>query len=153
DASWQAAQTFAAAGIGKVVVAHDPVAAMAVRWDQTPGVTGKIVEGAALVAAGTVAGFASADGRLWHAAGATEVQELSAVLATVVSLARHAGLPSDAAMAGISVALAADVDPFLTIAKFRAARLLLLRLAELLETASLPTIHAETAWRAMSKPK
>jgi methylmalonyl-CoA mutase len=126
---------------------------MAARWDKTPGVAGRIAEAAARISSGTVGTFASADGRIWHAAGATEAQELSAVLATVVALVRHAGLSPDSAMAGIGVALAADVDPFLTIAKVRAARLLLLRLAEVLETSSVPAIHAETAWRVMSKRK
>jgi methylmalonyl-CoA mutase len=49
------------------------------------------------------------------------------------------------------VALAADVDPFRTIAKFRAARLLLLRLGELLGADSIPPIHGETAWRMFSR--
>ena len=79
---------------------------------------------------GTVA---IADGRLWHAGGATEAQELAAVLATVVWLLHRFeadGYAPDAAATRIAVALAADADQFLTIAKFRAVRLLTARVFE-----------------------
>jgi len=100
---------------------------------------------------GTVA---LADGRLWHAGGASEAQELAAVLATVVWLARRfeeGGQSLDEAVARISVALAADADQFLTIAKFRAVRLLLARVFEAAGIAAPPLpVHGETAWRMMS---
>ena len=82
------------------------------------------------------------------------MQELAAVLATVVWLARRfeaGGHSLDEAATRIGVALAADADQFLTIAKFRAARLLLARVFEAAGVAAPPVpIHAETAWRMMS---
>jgi methylmalonyl-CoA mutase len=96
-----------------------------------------------------------ADGRLWHAAGASEAQELAAVLASFVahlrSLSAH-GISLDRAVALVGLVLTADADQFLTIAKFRAMRLLH---ARIVEAAGLPPgrcrIHAETAWRMMSR--
>ena len=69
-----------------------------------------------------------ADGRPYHEAGGSEAQELAAMLATLVAYLRacedvgSAGraLPS----ARSRLALAADADLFLTIAKLRAARTL-----------------------------
>jgi methylmalonyl-CoA mutase len=57
----------------------------------------------------------------------------------------------DEAAARIGVALAADTDQFLTIAKFRAGRLLLARLLEAAGLDAHVPIHAETAWRTMSR--
>ncbi len=54
-------------------------------------------------------------------------------------------------MARASVALTADTDQFLTIAKFRAMRLLLARTFEALGVDATIPIHAETAWRSMSR--
>jgi len=74
-----------------------------------------------------------ADGTPYHDAGAGEAQELAAVLATLVAYLRAceaAGLRPRSAFAKIAVALAADADLFLTIAKLRAARRLLARIAE-----------------------
>ena len=51
----------------------------------------------------------------------------------------------------IGVALAADTDQFLTIAKFRAMRLLLARALEAADIAAILPVHAETAWRTMSR--
>jgi methylmalonyl-CoA mutase len=86
-----------------------------------------------------------ADGRLWHAGGATDEQELAVALATFVALLRMTG-----AVGRVDVVLAADTDQFRTIAKFRAMRLLLARIGEIANLAKLPRVHAETAWRAMS---
>ena len=74
-----------------------------------------------------------ADGRPYHEAGASEAQELAAALATLVAYLRAceaAGLRPRMALAQIAVGLAADADLFLTIAKLRAARRLLARVAE-----------------------
>ena len=95
-----------------------------------------------------------ADGRIWHAAGASEVQELAAVLSPVIAYLRlfeaH-GLSSERAATRIGVALAADTDQFLTIAKLRAMRLLLARALEAADIAAILPLHAETAWRTMSR--
>ena len=74
-----------------------------------------------------------ADGRPYHEAGASEAQELAAMLATLVAYLRAceaAGLRPRTALGKIALALAADADLFLTIAKLRAARMLVARVAE-----------------------
>lgn len=74
-----------------------------------------------------------ADGRPYHEAGASEAQELAAMLATLVAYLRAAeaaGVSPDAALSHIGVGLAADADQLLTIAKLRAARRLVWRVAE-----------------------
>jgi len=139
-------------------LAFDPIASLAARGRASRTVDDSAADIVALarsfdeqVIHGTVA---VGDGRLWHAGGASEAQELAAVLATVVWLARrfeHGGHSLDEAAARIAVALAADADQFLTIAKFRAARLLIARMFEAAGIAAPPlAIHGETAWRMMS---
>jgi methylmalonyl-CoA mutase len=74
-----------------------------------------------------------ADGRPYHEAGATEGQELAVTLATLVAYLRACeaiGFRPRAALGQIAVALAADADLFMTIAKLRAARRLATRVAE-----------------------
>jgi methylmalonyl-CoA mutase len=74
-----------------------------------------------------------ADGRPYHEAGASEAQELSSMLATLVAYLRAsdaAGLAPSDALGRIAVALAADDDLFTTMAKLRAGRRLLARVAE-----------------------
>jgi len=74
-----------------------------------------------------------ADSRPYHEAGASEAQELAAMLATLVAYLRACetqGLRPRAALGKIALGLAADADLFLTIAKLRAARALVARVAE-----------------------
>jgi methylmalonyl-CoA mutase len=74
-----------------------------------------------------------ADGRPYHEAGGSEAQELAAVLATLVAYLRACetqGQSPRAAFEKIALGLAADADLFLTIAKLRAARKLVARVAE-----------------------
>jgi methylmalonyl-CoA mutase len=74
-----------------------------------------------------------ADGRPYHEAGASEAQELAAMLATLVAYLRACeatGLRPRMALGQIAVGLAADADLFLTVAKQRAARRLVARVAE-----------------------
>lgn len=74
-----------------------------------------------------------ADGRPYHEAGASEAQELAAALATLVAYLRACegnGLAPADALRSVSLGLAADADLFATIAKLRAARRLVLRVAE-----------------------
>ncbi|MEV7022331.1 methylmalonyl-CoA mutase subunit beta, partial [Kitasatospora sp. NPDC093558] len=69
----------------------------------------------------------------YHEAGASPAQELGCSLATGVAYLRAltaAGLPVDAALGQLEFRYAADGDQFLTIAKFRAARRLWARVAE-----------------------
>jgi methylmalonyl-CoA mutase len=95
-----------------------------------------------------------ADGRVFHNAGATEAQELGAMLA---SAAAHLRLFEDARQAlvyaapHIGFAVSVDQDQFLSMAKVRALRKLW---AKTLELCSIPpataTIHAETSYRMMT---
>jgi methylmalonyl-CoA mutase len=74
-----------------------------------------------------------ADARPYHEAGAGEAQELAALVATLVAYLRACeagGLPPRVAFGTISLALAVDADLFVNIAKLRAARSLLARVAE-----------------------
>jgi methylmalonyl-CoA mutase len=75
----------------------------------------------------------AADARPYHEAGASEAQELAAMLATLVAYLRaceQASLRPRAAFGKIALGLSADADLFLTIAKLRAARKLVARVAE-----------------------
>jgi methylmalonyl-CoA mutase len=96
-----------------------------------------------------------ADARPYHAAGATEAQELALALASTAELVRLAagsGFAAGDIMRRSGMVLAADQDLFLTVAKFRAARLLWCKLGARLgvETAPLP-LHGETSFRMMTR--
>lgn len=97
----------------------------------------------------------SADGRVAHAAGASEAQELGYVLASGVHYLRAmvgAGMPMDAARGQISFHLAADADQFLTIAKFRALRILWARVEQACGLTAAPIqVFAQSAWRMMTR--
>ena len=96
-----------------------------------------------------------ADGRPYHEAGASEAQELAAVLATAVAYLRAleaGGHSVERARDAIAVLLVADADEFLTIAKFRALRRLWARIESACGLDAKPLrVHAETAWRMMSR--
>ena len=80
-----------------------------------------------------------ADGRPYHEAGASEAQELAAMLATLVAYLRACeaqGLRPRMALGKIALSLAADGELFLTVAKLRAARVLVARVAEACGAAS-----------------
>src|SRR5205823_4961845 len=80
-----------------------------------------------LAAEGFRGPFAPADGRVIHNAAGSEAQELAYVLAVAVEYLRAleaGGIALDAARRMVYFRLAADVDEFLTIAKFRALRML-----------------------------
>lgn len=110
----------------------------------------------ALRDAGFVGRLMIADGRPYHEAGAGEAQELAALLATGVAYLRHleaSGLSLQEARDEIAFLLAADADEFLTLAKFRALRRLWARVEALCGLAPKPVrLHAETAFRMMTKP-
>ena len=99
--------------------------------------------------------FAVADGRVIHAAGGSEAQELAFALATAVAYLRaleQSGVALDEARRFIYFRLAADQDQFLTIAKFRAIRKLWARIEQCCGLKSLPVfVSGETAWRMMTK--
>ena len=73
-----------------------------------------------------------ADGAPYHDAGASEAQELAAMLATAVEYLRVLSfeyVPVERVLPHLTLRLAADADLFATIAKLRAARLLIARVA------------------------
>src|SRR5262244_1622534 len=108
-----------------------------------------------LAAQGFRGPFAAADGRAIHNAGGSEAQELAYALAAAVAYLRAleaGGIALDAARAMIYFRLAADVEQFLTIAKFRALRMLWARVEEACKLVpGRPLVTAETAWRMMTK--
>ena len=102
--------------------------------------------------------FVVADGRVVHAAGGTEAQELGYVLASAIAdlrMLESAGFALvriDQARQLIFFRLAADADQFLTIAKFRALRKLFARVEAACGLAAQQIfVSAETAWRMMTR--
>ena len=108
-----------------------------------------------LASQGFAGPFAVADGRVIHAAGGSEAQELAFALACAVAYLRaleQSGIALDDARRFIYFRLAADQDQFLTIAKFRAVRKLWARVEEACGLKPLPVfVAAETAWRMTTK--
>lgn len=98
-----------------------------------------------------------ANGHVWHQGGATEAQELALVLGALIAYLRGceaAGIAPAAALPKIAVTLAADADQFLTIAKLRAARRLVWRIADACgagEAAGRVSFTAETSVRMMAR--
>lgn len=137
----------------------DPLAACAV-WGHSPYSWEEIVPAVTdgikgLAALGFKGPFASADGRVIHDAGGSEVQELAFVLACGVAYLRAiegAGVSLEAAQAMVYARLAADADQFLTMAKFRALRLLWARIETACGLTPKPLfIAADTAWRMLTQ--
>lgn len=97
----------------------------------------------------------AANGHVWHNAGASEAQELAFVLSAVVAYLRAAeskGIAPADALPKVAVQLAVDADQFLGIAKLRAARILLARVAGSCGAAGMmPPIAAGTSWRMMTR--
>jgi methylmalonyl-CoA mutase len=96
-----------------------------------------------------------ADGRVYHEAGASEAQELAAVLATGLGYVRALeaeGHSLDVARQALSFLLVADADEFLTVAKLRALRRLWARVEQACGLEPRPIrLHAETAWRMTTR--
>lgn len=146
-----------AASQGKTVdlaLIQDPIGELA-----ATGVLAAKLEDAIAAAAATAKTFAGtvleADGRVWHAAGASEAQELAGLLATATAYLRAleaAGLDLAEAVGRIGFTAVADQNQFHTIAKLRALTLLWARLQEACGLpAKAPRIHVETARRMMTK--
>ena len=137
----------------------DPLGACAVwgsspySWPEiVPAVTGAIQ---GLAAMGFKGPFAAADGRVIHDAGGSEVQELAFVLASGIAYLRaieQAGVALDDAQGMVYARLSADADQFLTLAKFRALRLLWARIEQACGLTPKPLyIAADTAWRMLTR--
>lgn len=99
--------------------------------------------------------FVTVDTRPYHEAGASEALELGIAMATAIAYLRlleAEGFTLAEARDALSFLLVADTDEFLTIAKFRAARLLWARIQEACGLDPRPMIvHAETAWRSLTR--
>lgn len=96
------------------------------------------------------------DGPAFHNLGANATWEVAASVAAAVSYLRvltEAGLSIGQALRQISFRFAADDDQFITIAKFRAARNLWARVAEVVgePDAGAAVIHAETSLPMMTQ--
>jgi methylmalonyl-CoA mutase len=137
----------------------DPIGACGVwgsspfAWSEiVPAVTGAIK---GLAAMGFKGPFAPGDGRVIHDAGGSEAQELAFVLATCVAYLRAlegAGVALEEARGMVYARLAADADQFLTMAKFRALRLLWARIEQSCGLTPKPLfIAADTAWRMLTQ--
>jgi methylmalonyl-CoA mutase len=136
-------------------LALDPIGAMAAggRLSASWSVVGERCSETlgALQAKGFAGRAFLADGRPWHEAGASDGQELAAVLSTGLAYLRAleaGGHDLDAARGALAFLLVADADEFATIAKFRALRRLWARVEEACGLEPRPIrLHAETAWR------
>src|SRR5262245_11752733 len=138
-------------------VGFDPIGIAAVRANPLPSSDHRALTRfiSDLAAQGFRGPFAAADGRVIHNAGGSEGQELAFVLAVAVEYLRMleaVGIALDAARGMVYFRLAADVDEFLTLAKFRALRMLWAGVEQACKLAPAPPlIVAETAWRMMTK--
>ncbi len=138
----------------------DPLGTLAVFGALSKPIEAALADAAALILAtkdmpGVTA--LSSDGHAYHCAGATEAQELAAMLSTIVAYLRaadKAGISPADALPKIAVNLAVDADQFLDIAKLRAARRLIWRIAEASgagEAAAKVQFQAVTSWRMLAK--
>ena len=138
---------------------YQPLTTMAVRgatpapWSEMAPPFAKMIHD--LMGRGFKGPFALADGRAVHDAGGSEAQELAFALAVAVAYLRAleaGGISLDVARAAISFRLSADADQFLTMAKFRALRLLWARIEQSCGLTPKPVfIAAETAWRMLTQ--
>ncbi|WP_024508825.1 methylmalonyl-CoA mutase family protein [Bradyrhizobium sp. ARR65] len=138
---------------------YQALSTMAVRgaapsaWREMEPPFAKVVAG--LMRRGFKGPFVLADGRPIHDAGGSEVQELAFALSLAAAYLRMleaGGVELDAAREGLSFRLVADADQFLTMAKFRALRLLWARIEQACGLAPKPAfVAAETAWRMLTQ--
>lgn len=137
----------------------DPLGAMAVSgklsasWDAVARRSGDTA--VAMAERGFRSPVFLADGRPFHNGGASDAQELAAVLAAALAYLRafvDGGLDVGSALSRIGLAVAADQDQFATIAKVRAARRLWAKVTAECGAGEVPAhIHAETSWRMMTR--
>lgn len=122
-------------------------------WDGLSARLGQTVN--MLISRGFSKPIVRADGRWHHEGGASDAQELAAVLATALAYLRAleaAGLSLERAAACIEVTLTADTDQFATQAKPRAFRQLWAAMLKACGVEGVPVaIHMETAWRSLTR--
>jgi methylmalonyl-CoA mutase len=146
-------------GIMSVSFGFDPLSQCVLRGGARatwPKISGAVaIASKALMERGFTGGFCVADGRVVHASGGSEAQELAYVVSAALAYWRAfetSGVDFDAARAMLSFRMAADADEFLSLAKFRALRLLWARVEDAAGLTPKPIhLHAETAWRMMTQ--
>ena len=138
----------------------DPLAALALTGTLRQPLDAALSEAAALAKSALGAPHLTAlvaDGHPYHAAGASEAQELAIVLATLAAYLRAleaAGIAPDQALPKIAINLAVDADQILGLAKLRAARRLVWQVADACgsgDAVAHMTFGAETSLRMMAK--
>jgi methylmalonyl-CoA mutase len=121
-------------------------------WPATARSLGAFVS--ALRGRGFVGPFVAADARCVHAAGGSPALELAFALSAGIAYLRALsdnGVAQEAARNAIAFRIAADADEFISLAKFRALRLLWARIEDVCGLAPRAArIDGETAWRMMS---
>jgi methylmalonyl-CoA mutase len=131
----------------------DPVAALA--RDAKPDTESFAASFRAIRATRFRGPLALLDARPYHEAGASEAQELGAILATAAWWLRAldaAGIAPAAAMPFLGPSISGDRDVLLSIAKLRALRLLWERLQEMCGVPPTPLhLHAETSRRMLTR--
>jgi methylmalonyl-CoA mutase len=122
-------------------------------WDGQIGVIARAINGDFATFPNSTAILV--DGRPYHEAGASEAQELAAFTASLVAYLRALetkGVAPATALARAAFAVSADAQIFAAIAKLRAARRLVARVAEACGVAATPIhITAETSARMLAK--
>ena len=138
-----------------VSFALDPIGSSLAAGHGDPEAAGADVVAAVKSLSGEYRGpFVEADGRPFHEQGAGEAQELGAVLAVAVYYLRclSTDLDDEKLARAVGVTLAADADVFLSIAKFRAMRLLWRQVLSSSALAPAPLhLHGETSWRMLTR--
>ena len=98
--------------------------------------------------------FLATDARIWHNAGANNVVELALCVSQFVEtlrLSENNEIGPEKILENITVVLAAGVNQFANIAKFRSIRILLNSVLEHCKINPIPIpIHTESSWRMMS---
>jgi methylmalonyl-CoA mutase len=163
DAAANVAHLIERRGIGptltNIVFGLNPLGGMArgrISPDEWPSLAPKFAQHVGgLVAREFKRWLCVADARLVHASSGSEVQELGFALASAVAYLRALeadGIDVDSARKLIAFRLAADADQFCGIAKFRALRRLWARVEDACGLTPTPLhLHAETAWRMMTR--
>src|ERR1700730_10947662 len=138
---------------------YQPLSTMAIRgeapapWPEFQKTFATMIGG--LIGRGFKGPFALADGRPVHDAGGSEAQELAFTLAVAVAYLRAleaGGIALEVARSALSFRLSADAYQFLTMAKFRALRLLWARIEQACGLRPKPTFVAgQTAWRMLTQ--
>lgn len=139
----------------------DPIGLLAATGSVPQGIDGALAEVGALAArvarSHPQVRAVRVDTAPYVDAGASETQELAAMLATGAAYLRAlaaAGLDVDTACSQIELSLAADADVFTTVAKLRAARRLWAAMTAACgasDAAQAPRLHVRTAERMMTR--